>query len=175
MILIRTDRRWDNDFLTLLDLLKKETLGRVVEFETHFDRWSPNQPAGWKGQQEPGTGVVYDLGSHLIDQVVHTFGMPKKVTGLIHRQRQPPSDLEDSCTVLLHYDGMLATAKASVMSLQVKQLRFKVRGDKGGYRKVRNESLSRLEFPPLIYTVPLGSAGAAAQGWHETRSPAIWQ
>ncbi|KAF2095788.1 NAD binding Rossmann fold oxidoreductase [Rhizodiscina lignyota] len=129
------NRRWDTDFLTLVELLRHESLGRIVEFETHFDRWSPHAPQGWKGDQNPGQGVVYDLGSHLIDQVVNLFGMPKKITGFIHRQRQPPTDLEDSCTVLLHYNGMLAIVKASVMSLQLKQLRFKVRGDSGGYKK----------------------------------------
>lgn len=135
------DRRWDNDYLTLLNLVRQETLGRIVEFETSFDRFIPSGPQGtgsMKGKQEPGEGAVYSLGSHLIDQIVHTFGMPKKVTGFIHRQLQlqPPSDLEDSFTILFRYNGMLATAKASVMSLQTKQLRFKVRGDKGSYIKV---------------------------------------
>ena len=133
-----TDRRWDADFLTLSELIKKGTLGRIVEFETHFDRYRPEiLPGGWKTKPSPGGGAVYDLGTHLIDQVVATFGLPKKITGFIGTQRENNTNgLEDSCTVLLHYDGMLSTVKAAVVSPEVNQLRYWVRGVKGSYKKV---------------------------------------
>ena len=81
--------------------------------------------------------MEYDLGTHLIDQVVTTFGMPKRITAFIETQREgrPTSD-EDSCTILLHYEGMMATVKAAVISPEVEQLRFWVRGDKGSFKKV---------------------------------------
>ena len=134
-----TDRRWDSDFLTLQALLKDNTLGRIAEFETHFDRHRPEIVAsgGWKTKAAPGAGAVYDLGTHLIDQVVVAFGLPKKVTGFVGSQRESnPGGYEDSCTVLLHYDGMLATVKAGVVSPEENQLRYWVRGVKGSYKKV---------------------------------------
>ena len=146
-----------------------------MEFETHFDRWSPHAPEGWKGKQAPGQGAVYDLGSHLIDQTVQCFGMPRKVTGFVHRQRQPPSDLEDSCTVLLHYDGMLATVKASVLSMQTKQLRFKIRGDKGGYRKVACAHSATFRYlHPLTGAVSPRPARTPTQSRHEGGPSALW-
>ena len=137
------DRRWDSDYLTLSELLKKGTLGRVVEFETHFDRHRPeiDLRKGWKNKPAPGGGVVYDLGSHLMDQVVATYGLPKRITGFIGTQREGnTTGVDDSCTILLHYDGLLATVKAGVVSPEGNQLRYWIRGTKGSFKKVRLQS-----------------------------------
>ena len=147
LLTVYQNRRWDSDFLTLLKLLEERTLGRLVEFETHFDRHRPQAPSPestWKAKFLPGGGAVYDLGTHLIDQAVLAFGLPDKVTGFVGSQReQNPGEVEDSCTVLLHYQtGLLVTVKAAVVSPEEKQLRYWVRGDKGSYQKV-----SYLQFP----------------------------
>lgn len=138
--MIRTDgadRRWDADFQTVLALLRNKTLGRILEFESHFDRWSPKPAGTWQLKNVPGHGVVYDLGSHLIDQIVFALGMPQKITGFTSRQRASTGEVpDDACTVLMHYDGIMATVKCSAMSAEPKQLRFWVRGDKGGFKKV---------------------------------------
>ena len=139
------NRRWDTDFLTLSKLLKAGTLGRVVEFETHFDRHRPETPSGgWKTKPLPGGGGIYDLGTHLIDQVYVLFGLPDRITGFVGSQRERnPEGVDDSCTVLLHYDsGLLATVKAGVVSPEVNQLRYWVRGEKGSYKKASSS-------PPL--------------------------
>ena len=144
LLTVYQNRRWDTDFLTLSRLLKENILGRVVEFETHFDRYRPEMPAagGWKTKPLPGGGAVYDLGTHLIDQVVVSFGLPDSITGFSGSQREHnPEGVEDSCTVLLHYNsGLLATVKAAVVSPEIEQLRFWVRGDQGSYRKVGESS-----------------------------------
>ena len=141
LLTVYQNRRWDSDFLTLLKLLEEKTLGRVVEFETHFDRHRPEAPdpaSTWKAKFLPGGGAVYDLGAHLIDQAVVAFGLPDKITGFVGSQRDHnPGEVEDSCTILLHYKtGLLATIKAAVVSPEEQQLRFWVRGDKGSFKKV---------------------------------------
>jgi predicted dehydrogenase len=139
IVTVYQNRRWDSDFVTLKKYIDDGTLGRIVEFESHFDRHRPGAPSGtWKAYQTPGSGAVYDLGTHLIDQAVHLFGMPERVTGFVGSQREVnPTGLEDSCTVLLHYDTrkLLVTAKAGVISPEVNQLRYWVRGEKGSFRK----------------------------------------
>ncbi|CAM1507565.1 Fc.00g072060.m01.CDS01 [Cosmosporella sp. VM-42] len=140
LLTVYQNRRWDRDFLTLKTLKKQGTLGRVVDFESHFDRYRPTPPTNtWKANPSPGNGAIYDLGAHLIDQVVHLFGTPTSVTGFIGSQRTTvsnPTGLDDSFTVLLHYsDGMLATIKAGVISPELQQLRFWIRGDRGSFRK----------------------------------------
>jgi len=126
--------------VTLSKLVKNGSLGRVVEYETHFDRHrpdGPSDPSSWKAKVMPASGAIYDLGTHLLDQAVHLFGLPQRVTGFVGSQRENnPSGFADSFTVLFHYDsGLLVTAKAGVVSPEEKQLRFWVRGVKGSFKK----------------------------------------
>lgn len=143
LLTVYQNRRWDADFLTLASLLESDQLGRVAQFETHFDRHRPTAPSAnstWKVQPLPGGGAAYDLGTHLIDQVVILFGLPDKITGFVGSQREAnPEGVEDSCTILLHYEtiALLATVKVGVISAETKQRRFWVRGEKGTYTKVR--------------------------------------
>jgi predicted dehydrogenase len=136
LLTVYQNRRWDSDFLTLSKYIKNGSLGRVVEFETHFDRYRPEPPKdSWKLSQ-PAGAVIYDLGTHLMDQVVYLYGLPKRITGILYNQMEHnPSQFEDSCTVLLHYNAMLATVKAGVVSPEVSQLRYWVRGEKGSFKK----------------------------------------
>ncbi|KXG50061.1 uncharacterized protein PGRI_060280 [Penicillium griseofulvum] len=135
------NRRFDADFVTLSKLVKNGSLGRISEYETHFDRHRPEVPAAdshkWKNKVIPGGSAIYDLGTHLLDQAVHLLGLPKRVTGFIGSARGVTSfSYEDSFTVLLHYaDGSMVTAKATVVSPEDEQLRFWVRGDKGSFKK----------------------------------------
>lgn len=132
------NRRFDCDFLTLKKYIDEGALGRIVEFETHFDRHRPDPPAdNWKAYAGPGTGAVYDLGTHLMDQVVSLFGMPQRITGFVGSQREiNTTGLEDSCTILLHYDNkMMATIKIGVVSPEVDQIRYWVRGVNGSFKK----------------------------------------
>lgn len=77
MLCVYQNRRWDADFLTVKDILGKEKIGRVVEFESTFARFRNYiQPNNWK---EQAGGMTYNLGSHLIDQSLQLFGMPEAV------------------------------------------------------------------------------------------------
>jgi len=139
LLSIYQNRRFDTDFITLKKLIQDGTLGRVVEFETHVDRYTPSLPNTWKGKVMPGGGAIYDLGSHLLDQVVFLFGLPKEITAFTGTQRTKednPGGFDDYFTVHLHYEnGMTATAKTNIVSPEAKYLRFWVRGDKGSYKK----------------------------------------
>ncbi|KAL1962601.1 hypothetical protein VTN77DRAFT_9394 [Rasamsonia byssochlamydoides] len=139
LLAVYQNRRWDTDFVTLSKLIKNGSLGRLVEYESHFDRYRPVIPNtdSWKYKVLPAGGAIYDLGTHLIDQTVHLFGLPERVTGFIGSQRENnPTGFEDSFTVLLHYkSGLLATVKCSVVSPEEKQLRFWVRGEQGSFKK----------------------------------------
>lgn len=121
-------------------LIKEDTIGRVVEFNTHFDRYKPTKATNWKGNlgMDQAGGVVYDLGTHLLDQVYVLFGMPKTVTGFFETQRNDGDAEPDSITVVLAYGagGPLVTAKAGVMCVETEQLRYWIRGTKGSFRKL---------------------------------------
>lgn len=139
LICVYQNRRWDTDFLTVQKLIGDDELGRVVEFETHFDRYKPVRPESWKGTlgMDHAGGVVYDLGTHLLDQAYVLFGMPKSVTAIFSNQRNDGEAEPDSITVMLGYGagGTLVTAKAGVMCVETEQLRYWVRGTKGSFKK----------------------------------------
>lgn len=151
LVCVYQNRRWDTDFLTIQKLLSEDKLGRVVEFETHFDRYKPLRPENWKGSlgMDQAGGVIYDLGTHLIDQVFVLFGMPKTVTAVFMNQRNDGEKEPDSITILLGYEvgGPLVTAKAGVISVESEQLRYWVRGTKGSFKKyhldVQEDQLKR--------------------------------
>jgi predicted dehydrogenase len=139
LICVYQNRRWDSDFLTVKKLLDNGTMGRCVEFNTHFDRYKPERPENWKGTlgMDQAGGVIYDLGTHLIDQAYVLFGMPATVTGLFANQRNDGAVEPDSITIILQYSngGPVVTVKAAVMSIETKQLRYWVRGTKGSFKK----------------------------------------
>ena len=76
------NRRWDSDFLTIQKLLHEDSLGRLVAFESRFDRWRPDPPTErlWKENAEAGGGSLLDLGPHLADQALVLFGKPEAVS-----------------------------------------------------------------------------------------------
>lgn len=139
LICVYQNRRWDSDFLTIKKLLDDGTIGRCVEFNTHFDRYKPVRPDTWKGTlgMDKAGGVLYDLGTHLIDQAYVLFGMPASVTAIFSNQRHDSQAEPDSITILLQYanNGPLVTVKAGVMSVETEQPRFWVRGTKGSFKK----------------------------------------
>lgn len=139
------NRRWDSDFLTVQKLLREGVLGRVVELETHFDRFRLEKPTNWKGEMpmDQGGGVLYDLGTHLIDQVYVLFGMPTGVSAKFVNQREGrlvkgDGDEPDSVSIVLSYEetGMLVYVRIGVVSVEAEQLRFWVRGSKASFRKM---------------------------------------
>jgi len=152
-----TDRRWDTDYIALSSLVRGGTLGQIIEFESHFDTHSPAMRDGWsdtwRSQAGTGSGVLYDRGSHLIDQALALLGKPTSVTALLGYERSSEFQYgdPDSMTILLRFsDGTLATLKASVINVADKVLRFKVRGRKGTFIKV-SILLSHEPFRALSY------------------------
>ncbi|HUI31975.1 MAG TPA: Gfo/Idh/MocA family oxidoreductase, partial [Dysgonamonadaceae bacterium] len=94
------NRRFTSDTKTVKKLLLSGVLGEVVDYEAHFDRFRPEpRPGGaWREDPLPGSGVFYDLGSHLIDQSLYLFGMPQAVTAQIKMMR-PWAKADDSFDV----------------------------------------------------------------------------
>ena len=83
------NRRWDSGFRTVQKIINEKTLGRIVEVEIRFDRFRPElKENAWREENIPGSGVLYDLGSHLIDQSLVFFGRPNSITADIRAQRQ---------------------------------------------------------------------------------------
>lgn len=140
LICVYQNRRWDSDFLTVKHLVSEGTLGRIVEFNTHFDRYRADAPVNWKGQLDVSKGgsAIFDLGTHLIDQVYTLFGLPQVVHGRLLNQRIGRMEYENPDGISAEFtypDGMLVHIRISVMSAEPVQPRFWIRGSKGSFHK----------------------------------------
>jgi scyllo-inositol 2-dehydrogenase (NADP+) len=127
------NRRWDGDFLTVKRLLDEGVLGDVESFESRFDRYRPAPKPGWREEVKAGSGILCDLGSHLIDQALVLFGAPESVTAEIERQR-PDARVDDYFRVVLNYGECRVVLGASMLAREPGP-RFSVRGDAGSYVK----------------------------------------
>ncbi|MEO8820576.1 MAG: Gfo/Idh/MocA family oxidoreductase [Ginsengibacter sp.] len=113
IISVYQNRRYDSDYKTIKKVLDNHLLGELVEVEMHFDRFREElSPKKHKETPGPGTGVLYDLGSHLIDQALQLFGMPEKLFADI-RIIRPFSKVDDYFELLLYYPKLRVRLKAS--------------------------------------------------------------
>jgi scyllo-inositol 2-dehydrogenase (NADP+) len=131
------NRRWDGDFLTLRKLLDQKALGQVLRFESRFERWRPEVRSGaWRelGSPEEAGGVLFDLGSHLIDQALVLFGAPTSVYSEIHRRRPGAQVDDDSFVALTHASGVRSHLWMSQTAARPGP-RMRVLGSEAGYVK----------------------------------------
>ena len=127
------NRRWDGDFLTVKQLIENKTLGNLYHFESHFDRFRPDVPKRWREQPGPGTGLLYDLGSHLIDQALQLFGHPNSINAQVRIQRKR-AQVDDYFHLVLDYEPLQVILHASTLTAKP-GARFTLHGDKGSWLK----------------------------------------
>jgi scyllo-inositol 2-dehydrogenase (NADP+) len=127
------NRRWDGDFLTIKKLLDNNLVGDVRFFESHFDRFRPRVRQRWREQPGQGSGVWFDLGSHLVDQAISLFGLPEALTARCLTLRKG-SKTTDYFHVLLHYNDLEVVLHASSFSA-APNLRFRLEGTGGSFVK----------------------------------------
>ncbi|WP_438026216.1 oxidoreductase [Sorangium sp. So ce233] len=127
------NRRWDADFLTVRHCIEQGLLGEVASYEAHFDRFRPAIKPGWREQESPGSGILYDLGAHLIDQALVLFGLPRAVTADVLAQR-PEARTVDYFHLTLDHGRRRVIVRSSTL-VREPGPRFAVHGDGGSFLK----------------------------------------
>ncbi len=128
------NRRWDGDFLTVKRLIEEGALGRVVTFESHFDRFRPVAKAGsWKEASGPANGLLMDLGPHLVDQAMGLFGPPKTILASVRKDRDE-TEIEDAFDIELEYERMRVYCRSTMLAA-IASPRFLVHGTRGSFEK----------------------------------------
>jgi predicted dehydrogenase len=153
------NRRWDGDFLTVLKVLEQKLLGKVVEFEAHYDRYRNYIEAkSWKEEERPGNGILYNLGSHMLDQVLVLFGVPEWVDARMGIQR-PGGKVNDFYDIRLTYQDFHAIVKSSYL-VREQGPRYIIHGVEGSFVKYgidpQEQSLKEKKTP--------GTAGWGEEG-----------
>jgi scyllo-inositol 2-dehydrogenase (NADP+) len=133
-IFVYQNRRWDGDFKTVQQVVYNRYLGDLLEFEAHFDRYSPGpRRSAWRNDPLPASGVLYDLGSHLIDQALILFGLPRAVFADIRWQRAE-SKVDDCFDIHLYYSKLKVVLKASLF-VKEPGPHYTLHGTKGSFIK----------------------------------------
>lgn len=127
------NRRYVADFLTIKRLLHNKLLGDIHEFEAHYDRYRPGPRNNWREEPEPGSGILYDLGSHLIDQALYLFGLPKTIYADVRMQR-PHARAVDNFELILGYGWNKVILKAGMLVREMGP-RYAIHGAIGSFLK----------------------------------------
>jgi len=133
------NRRFDSDFNSLKSVLECGKVGEHVELHLRFDRYRAEiGQKVFKETKRPAAGILFDLGSHLLDQVISLFGKPltavKRTS--IHRK---DSEVDDFATLLLTFDhGLTVFITVSMLVLE-SQYSFLLHGTQGTFVKDRTD------------------------------------
>jgi len=135
LITVYVERRWDGDFGTVKKIVQSGRLGTVVEYECRFDRFRPEPKTNaWRERaDQPGAGVLFDLGPHVIDQALVLFGEPEAVAASAFREREA-SQVDDSFDVCLEYPHLRAMVRARIIAFTPGP-HFLIHGTRGSFVK----------------------------------------
>ncbi|MFY0253502.1 Gfo/Idh/MocA family oxidoreductase [Chitinophaga sp. 30R24] len=144
------NRRYDSDYKVVKQVLQSGQLGDILEAEIHYDRFK--EELSYKKHKEiggPGTGALYDLGSHLIDQAIILFGMPEAIWADIRIIRKD-SIVDDYFELLLYYPHLRARIKCSYLIREALPA-YQLHGRIGSFIKTKSDiqeaQLQRGLFP----------------------------
>jgi len=134
ILTVYQNRRWDGDFRTVQKILAEKKLGRLIEFESHYDRYRTFiTPDTWKEEGDEFAGVLYNLGSHMVDQIFVLFGKPLAVTAHLKIVRTG-GVVTDYYDIRLDYDGFSAILKCSYL-VKNPGPRYSIYGEFGTFHK----------------------------------------
>jgi len=128
------NRRWDGDFQTVKKVIEQGNLGRLVEFESHYDRYRAFiTPDTWKEEGDEYAGVLYNLGSHMVDQAFVLFGKPSTVTAHLRIVRKG-GKVADYYNILLDYENFTAVLRCTYLAKNPGP-RYSIFGEYGTFHK----------------------------------------
>jgi scyllo-inositol 2-dehydrogenase (NADP+) len=135
LITVYQNRRYDGDFQAIHQIVADGALGRIVRFETNYDRFRPDlKPGAWRERVGPGSGILFDIAPHLIDHALVLFGLPEAVTADVRLERTV-SLVDDSFDVMLHYPAGMRAVLRSTMLAVAPRPRFVLHGTRGSFVK----------------------------------------
>ena len=154
------NKRLEGDFKTIKTLLRENRLGTLINFQIALHRYKPEiGPKKWKENDFPGAGLLYDLGSHLIDQCLHLFGWPLDINADLQIQRKDGEVVDYFC-ITLKYNGFNAIILSDMLTKENKPT-YTIVGTKASFVKYGKDpqeirlSKGRVNWDTLLSEAPL--------------------
>ncbi len=131
------NRRYDSEFLSVKKVLDSGVLGKLNEMHLRYDRYR-NFVGPKKFKENPGaaSGLMYDLGPHLLDQVISLFGTPLNFYKTLGKNRADTL-VDDYFSIQLTYPDSIHMYVSSSMLVVEPQASFVLHGVKGTFIKER--------------------------------------
>jgi scyllo-inositol 2-dehydrogenase (NADP+) len=162
LISVYHNRRYDSDFKIVKQVIASGDLGDLLEAEIHYDRY--REELSYKKHKEstlPGTGGLYDLGAHLVDQALQLFGMPEAVWADIRIIRKD-SLVDDYFELVYFYPNLRVRLKTSYLTREpIPSYQF--HGRKGSFIKTKADTQETMLQQGLMP----GAPGWGVEGIHE--------
>ena len=158
LLTVYQNRRYDGDFQAIVQLVASGALGRIVRFESNYDRFRPQlRPGAWRERSGPGSGIFFDIAPHLIDHALLLFGMPEALTADIRIEREG-AVADDAFDLAFHYPrGLRADLRSSILAAATRA-RFILHGTQGAFVK---QSFDPQESNLRRGYIPTGTAWGA--------------
>jgi scyllo-inositol 2-dehydrogenase (NADP+) len=161
------NRRFDDDFLAVRDLVARQTLGEIRVMHARFDRFRPQIQTRWKESAETGNGVLYDLAPHLLDQTIALFGQPNAITAHCHSLRQPDRSATHADSALDYFQLTLHYRPAAGSSQPQREVmlssspfnalptpRFELQGTAGSFRSFGVDPQEQILRDAILNAIP---------------------
>ena len=129
LLTVHQNRRWDVDFLAILELVRSMEIGEVINVESRI-HGSRGIPSDWRCHKEQGGGMLLDWGVHLIDQVLQII--PEKVTSVYcHMDHVTTSEVDDGIKLNIVFEsGKSAWVEVGTYNM-ISMPRFYLRAKEG--------------------------------------------
>jgi predicted dehydrogenase len=118
---------WAFEFVS--EWVHSGVLGEVFSIRAHMstDIGAPMQKAI---SVLPG-GILYDLGAHMLDQIVWLLGRPNKITSIMRREHSEVPNFADNTVAIYEFDKAMAILDIAAMEPKPMARRFEVYGTNG--------------------------------------------
>lgn len=150
-VMVYQNRRFSSDFLATKKVIESGRLGQIIEIHFRFDRFRNFiGPKKFKETPLPGSGILYDLGSHLLDQAISLYGKPLRYYKTLGKYR-PETQVDDYAHLHLIYPNQLNVFITVSMLAADPQAGIVIHGTRGSFIKsfcdTQEEQLQKGLFP----------------------------
>lgn len=162
-VLAYQNRRWDSDFQAVRRVVESGQLGRLIEVHFRFDRYKPAlNTKVFKETSVPGSGLLYDLGPHILDQAISLFGQPLSAHKTLGQNR-PGSQVDDFFNLHLRYPHGLNVWLTGSLLVADPGPAYVLHGTQGSYRKQRTDPQEAQLVEGLVLSNPAYGREAPGQ------------
>lgn len=140
------NRKYNGDILTLKELMKNVDFGKLLSFESRYDRLIPEVSDNWRFKDNYMAGLFYDLGPHIVHNAVDLFGIPKSVFAQLYLEADGIL-VDDHFEIILNYKNGFKVFLGAEMFLRDDRAKLRLVGTKHSYVKYGHDVPDSVSYP----------------------------